>query len=109
MFVTFYWGPGTYTEFLSEFSEFLKGLDVKKNKVIIVGDVNNHVDVENDSLGTAFLSQLESFSFCQCVQESTHTFNHTLDHWNWALEGLLKNQLLSYDYHLMFEFLLISY
>ena len=30
-------------------------LGLKTDKVIIVGDFNIHVDVENDSLGTVFL------------------------------------------------------
>ena len=79
MFLIVYQAPGFYSEFLSEFSEFLSALLLKTDKVIIVGDFNIHVDVENDSLGTAFLSQLDSFGFCQCVHEPTHTFNHTLD------------------------------
>lgn len=29
----------------------------------------------NDNPGTAFLPLLESFGFCHCVQELTHTFN----------------------------------
>ena len=79
MFVIVYRAPGPYSEFLSEFSEFLSALLFKTDKVIIVGDFNIHVYVENDSLGTAFLSQLDSFGFSQCVHEPTHTFNHTLD------------------------------
>ena len=59
MFVIVYRAPGPYTEFLSEFSEFLSALLFKTDKVIIVGDFNIHVYVENDSLGTAFLSQLD--------------------------------------------------
>ena len=78
MFVIVYRSPGPYSEFLSEYSEFLSALLLKTDKVIIVGDFNIHVDVENNSLGTTFLSQLDSFGFCQCEHEPTHTFNTPL-------------------------------
>ena len=47
--------PGPYSEFLSEFSEFLSNLVLSTDKVIIVGDFNIHVDVDNDSLSTVFI------------------------------------------------------
>ena len=52
---------------------------LKRYKVIIVGDFEIHVDVENNGLDTTILSLLDYFGSCQCVQESRHTFNHTLD------------------------------
>ena len=87
----------------------------KTDKVIIVGDFNIHVYVENDSLGTAFLSQLDSFGFCQCVHEPTHTFNHTLDlvlTYGIEIKYLnvsAQNLVLSDHYLLTFDFLLINY
>ncbi len=66
-FVTVSRPPGPYSEFLSEFSEFLSNLVLKTDKVIIVGDFNIHVDVDNDSLSSAFISLLDSTGFCQCV------------------------------------------
>ncbi len=78
-FVTVYRSPGPYSEFLSESSEFLSNLVLETDKVIIVGDFNIHVDVDNDSLGSAFISLLDSIGFCQCVYKPTHRFNHTLD------------------------------
>ena len=40
--------------------KFLSALLLKRDKVIVLGDFNTHVDVENDRLGTAFLSLLAS-------------------------------------------------
>ncbi len=74
-----YCPPGPYSEFLSEFSEVLSNLVLKTDKVIIVGNFNIHVDVDNDSLGSAFISLLDSICFSQCVHKPTHHFNHTLD------------------------------
>ena len=71
MFAIVYQVPGPYSEFLSEFSEFLSALVLKTDKVIIVGDINIHVDIENEN--TEFLSLLDSLGFCQCVCETTHT------------------------------------
>ncbi|MDF4410550.1 hypothetical protein P3448_24240, partial [Vibrio parahaemolyticus] len=49
LFVVVYCAPGPYSEFVSEFSEFLSSLVLNSDKVIIVGDFNIHVDVDNDS------------------------------------------------------------
>ena len=49
------------------------------DKVIVVGDFNIHVDVENDSLNINFNSILDSIGFSQSVQRPTHCLNHTLD------------------------------
>ena len=49
------------------------------DKVIVVGDFNFHVDVENDSLNINFNSILDSIEFSQSVHRPTHCLNHTLD------------------------------
>ena len=49
------------------------------DKVIVVGDFNIHVDVENDSLNINFNSILDSIRFSQSVHRPTHCVNHTLD------------------------------
>lgn len=36
------------------------------------------MDIDNDSLETAFTSLLDSIGFSQCVHEPTHCFNHNL-------------------------------
>ena len=45
--VTLYRPPGPYTEFLSEFSDFLSALVVNSDKILIVGDFNIHMVNEN--------------------------------------------------------------
>ena len=60
LFVIVYRAPGPYSDFISEFSEFLSSLVLKSDKVIIVGDFNVHVDVTNDSLSNAFTSLIDS-------------------------------------------------
>ena len=47
--------------------------------MIIVGDLNIHVDNNNDSLSVAFIFVLDSIGFSQCVHQPTHCCNHTLD------------------------------
>ena len=79
MIVTVYRPPAPYSEFLSEFSEFLSELVLKTDQIIIVGDFNIHVDVDRDSLSCAFNSLLESIGFIQHVNKPTHRLNHTLD------------------------------
>ena len=56
---------GPYSEFLSEFSEFLSQLVLSTDKVIVVGDFNIHVDVENLH---GFNSISDSIGFSQCSQ-----------------------------------------
>lgn len=56
MFVIVHWAPGLSTDPLSKFSDFLSALVLKTYKVNIVGDINIDIDVENNSLGIAFLS-----------------------------------------------------
>ncbi|MDF4294885.1 hypothetical protein P3465_23480, partial [Vibrio parahaemolyticus] len=110
-----YRAPGPYSEFLSEFSEFLSSLVLKSDKVIIVGDFNIHVDVDNDSLATTFISLLDSIGFSQGVHEPTHCFNHTLDLvLTYGIEiGNLKlfpqNPLLSDHCLITFDFFLLDH
>ena len=115
LFVVVYRPPGPYSEFLSEFSEFLSNLVLSTDKVIIVGDFNIHVDVDNDSLNTAFISLLDSIGFSQCVNKPTHCHNHTLDlvlTYGIEIEHLIvfpQNPILSDHYLITFEFLLVDY
>ena len=115
LFVIVYRAPGPYSDFISEFSEFLSSLVLKSDKVIIVGDFNVHVDVTNDSLSNAFTSLIDSIGFCQSVNKPTHCFNHTLDlvlSYGMDIEHLMvfpHNPLLSDHYLITFEFLLLDY
>ena len=115
LFVIVYRPPGPYSEFLSEFSEFLSYLVLSTDKVIIVGDFNIHLDVDSDSLSTAFLSLLDSIGFSQCVNNPTHRLNHTLDlvlTYGIEIEHLIifpQNPILSDHFLITFEFLLLDY
>ncbi|KAL0153113.1 hypothetical protein M9458_051569, partial [Cirrhinus mrigala] len=51
----------------------------KRHKVLIVGDFNIHVDIENDALAAAFTDILNSIGVRQHVSGPTHCRNHTLD------------------------------
>ena len=110
LFVVVYRPPGPYTEFLSQFSDFLSDLVLSSDKVIIVGDFNIHVDVNSDSLTTAFNSILDSIGFSQHVNEPTHSFNHTLDlvlTYGIEIEQLIvfpQNPLLSDHFMITFQF-----
>lgn len=56
LFVVIYHLPGPYSDFQSDFSDFLFHLVFSSDKTIIVGDA------ENDSLNTAFNLLLDGFS-----------------------------------------------
>jgi hypothetical protein len=58
--------------FLSEYTTFEKD-------VIIVGDLNFHLDVPNDNDAKAFTGILDSCGMMQYVNEPTHVRGHTLD------------------------------
>uniref|UniRef100_A0A8C5D409 Reverse transcriptase domain-containing protein n=1 Tax=Gouania willdenowi TaxID=441366 RepID=A0A8C5D409_GOUWI len=79
LFVIIYRPPGPYSEFLSEFSEFISNLVLSSDKILIVGDFNIHVDKDSDSLSSAFMSLIDSVGFFQTINEATHRLNHTLD------------------------------
>ena len=49
-------------------SQFLSQLVLSTDKVIVVGDFNIHVDVENDSLNINFNSILDYWIFSKCSQ-----------------------------------------
>ena len=114
-FVIVYRPPGPYSSFLVEFSEFLSNLALTKDKVIVVGDFNVHVDVENDSLGVSFRSILDSLGFSQVVDGPTNKRFHTLDlilTYGISIEHLTifpHNDFLSDHFLLTFDFVLTSF
>ena len=54
-------------------SQSFSTLFISTNKVIIVGDVNIHVAVDNDRPSTAVISQLDSVGFAPSVNKPTHS------------------------------------
>jgi hypothetical protein len=79
LFAVVYRPPGPYSDFLTEFSDFISNLVLEWDNIIIVGDFNIHVDDCNDSLSKAFCSLLDGVGFTQNVREPTHKHKHTLD------------------------------
>ena len=65
--------------FLDEFAEFLSKSTVAKSEIIILGDVNIHLDVKTNTHTRRFIELLESNGFKQHVHEPTHYLGHTLD------------------------------
>lgn len=115
LFVIIYRPPGPYSEFLTEFSEWLSSLVLDWNKIIIVGDFNIHVDNNSDSLSIAFDALLDSVGFTQNVNKPTHCHMHTLDLvLTYGIEisdlnVLPQNPLLSDHFLITFKFLMEDY
>uniref|UniRef100_A0A8C9XHM2 Reverse transcriptase domain-containing protein n=1 Tax=Sander lucioperca TaxID=283035 RepID=A0A8C9XHM2_SANLU len=96
IFVVVYRAPGPYSEFLS-------CVVLQSDKVLIVGDFNIHVDIDSNSLSTAFNSLLDSIGFSQSVHKATHCFNHTLTFIS------AESKKLSDHFLITFKFLLPDY
>uniref|UniRef100_A0A8C5G3G3 Reverse transcriptase domain-containing protein n=1 Tax=Gouania willdenowi TaxID=441366 RepID=A0A8C5G3G3_GOUWI len=108
LFVIIYRPPGPYSEFLSEFSDFISNLVLSSDKILIVGDFNIHVDKDSDSLSSAFMSLIDSVGFFQTINEATHRLNHTLD--LVLTYGLDINELKVYpENYLLSDHFLISF
>ena len=93
--------------FLSEFSEILPNFIT--DKVIIVGDLNIFVEVDNDSLSIVSISLFDLIGFTQSVNKPTHSFTtHPRPCSDFEIQHLLifpQNPLLSDHYLITFEFL----
>ena len=63
--------------FFNEFSEYLESVVLCSEQLIIVGDFNFHIDVQNDNDAVTLLDTLESFGLEQHVAGPTHTEDHT--------------------------------
>ncbi len=70
--------PGHHTDFIKEFADFLSELVLSADKVLIVDDINIHVDNEKDALGSAFIDILNSIGVRQHVSRPTHCRNHEI-------------------------------
>ena len=79
LLIIIYRHPGPYSEFLTEFSDFLSTIVLDSDQTIIIGDFNIHVDDPSDCLGKAFAALLDDVGFTQSVNEPTHCHKHTLD------------------------------
>ena len=72
--------PVTIATFLAEFSAFMETIILVPEPLIIVGDLNIHVDCSDDCNDASnFLDLLQSFGLTQHVTGPTHEDGHTLD------------------------------
>ena len=65
--------------FLSEFAEYLESIVLSSERLLIVGDMNIHVDVPDDSDAIKFLDLLECMGLTQHVITPTQRSGKTLD------------------------------
>ena len=69
-----------FSQFLSDFTDFLSSTCTTPHDFIITGDFNIHTDCPSNSDATKFLSLLSSHNLSQFVNFPTHvTSKHTLD------------------------------
>jgi len=71
--------PKPNPSFLSEISDLFASFCTMSTKVVIVGDLNIHVDTPSCQFSADFLSVLEWLGLQQHVEVPTHTKGHTLD------------------------------
>lgn len=67
------------TCFLDEFSAILETVSVTRDRLVILGDFNFHIESKSDRAALAFIGLMDSFGFNQNVNASTHIKGHTLD------------------------------
>ena len=65
--------------FFDEFSAYLESLLLCKERLLICGDFNIHVDSADDPDSVKFRDLLESVGLRQHVKKSTHNDGHILD------------------------------
>ena len=71
--------PTTPRVFFEEFGSYLETIVLSPESLILTGDYNFHVDVEDDPDARAFLDLLASIGLKQHVNVPTHVSGHTLD------------------------------
>ncbi len=69
----------TSSRFLEEWEEFVSQCVLSKSEIIIMGDVNIHLDNSNLCSTHRFINILNSCGLQQHVQEPTHHHGHILD------------------------------
>ena len=68
-----------FSVFNEELSKFIEKLIFKGDAVMVVGDFNVWVDVEDDINARELLTMMGGFGLNQQIQEPTHRCGHTLD------------------------------
>ena len=69
----------TIDNFLAEIEAFVESLAVVRDKLIVMGDFNLHVDSSSSIPANKFLTMMESYGFHQYVTGPTHNRGLTLD------------------------------
>ena len=67
-------------QFCNEFSTIQEDLiHNQTDRNIFIGNVNIHMDIEDDTNTLNFLDTLECYNLCNLVDFKTYVANHTLD------------------------------
>lgn len=77
--VTVYRPPKHDSNFLSEFYDFMSIILTSHDKIILLGDINFHVNDHTDSRALDFLDLVACLNLVQHVQSATHMHGNTLD------------------------------
>ena len=67
------------TCFFDEFSSLLDAVSLTRDRLLILGDFNFHVECASNSAAISFLGLVESYGLTQFVKVPTHKKCHTLD------------------------------
>ena len=70
--------PVTVATFLSDIAEYLESIVLSSERLLIVGDMNIHMDVPDDADAIKFLDLLECMGLTQHVITPTHRSGHSL-------------------------------
>ena len=88
--------PVTVTTFLRDIAEYLESIVLSSERLLIVGDMNIHMDVPDDADAIKFLDLLECMGLTQHVITPTHRSGHTLDFIiTRDLDGLVQSSPIS--------------
>jgi exonuclease III len=69
----------SFSRFCEDISDFLDTWILDKNRLLLSGDFNFHVDDVDNKEATHFLKLMESYGLSQHVSAPTHNRGHTLD------------------------------
>ena len=67
------------SDFFDEFTSFASAIAASHHDVLIVGDINLHLDKKENKDACEFITILDSYELEQHVNEPTHTLGHILD------------------------------
>lgn len=77
--VNIYRPPKPNKDFIDEFNTFLTHICSLSSNIILLGDLNIHMDNTNHALTKDFISCLDSFGLQQYIDFPTHSKGHILD------------------------------